>query len=50
MCVVGRGITRGSVSELLDGEREQGDKVVYVLTDPTAGKPPGTRAVQKYWN
>ena len=22
---------------------------MYVLTDPTAGKPPGTGAVQKYW-
>ena len=30
--------------------REQGDKVVYVLTGPTACKPPGTGAVQKYWN
>ena len=42
--------TRDSVSELPDGWREQGDKVVYVLTGPTAGKPPGTGAVQKYWN
>ena len=23
---------------------------MYVLTGPTAGKPPGTGAVQKYWN
>ena len=23
---------------------------MYVLTDPTTGKPPGTGAVQKYWN
>ena len=43
-------IRRGTVSELPDGWREQGDKVVYVLTGPTAGKPPGTGAVQKYWN
>ena len=45
MRVVGGGITRGTVSELPDGWREQGDKVVYVLTGPTAGKP-----LQKYWN
>ena len=45
-----RSLTRGAVSELPDGWREQGDKVVYVLTGPTAGKPPGTGAVQKYWN
>ena len=50
MRVVGGGLTRGTVSELSDGWREQGDKVVYVLTGPTAGKPPGTGAVQKYWN
>ena len=50
MRVVGGGLTRGTVSELPDGWREQGDKVVYVLTGPTAGKPPGTGAVQKYWN
>ena len=24
--------------------------MVYVLTGPTAGQPPGTGAVQKYWN
>ena len=30
--VVGGGITRGTVSELPDVWREQGDKVVYVLT------------------
>ena len=30
--------------------REQGDKVEYVSTGPTAGKPPGTGAVHKYWN
>ena len=29
---------------------ERGNKVVYVLTDPTAGRPQGTGAVQKYWN
>ena len=40
----------GGLSELLDGRREQGDKVEYVLTDPTTGKPPETGAVQKYWN
>ena len=40
----------GGLSELLDGRREQGDKVEYVLADPTTGKPPGTGAVQKYWN
>ena len=35
----------GGLSELLDGRREQGDKVEYVLTDPTTGKPLGTEAV-----
>ena len=50
MRVVGGGLTRGTFSELPDGWREQGDKVEYVLTGPTAGKPPGTGAVQKYWN
>ena len=50
MRVVGGGLTRGTVSELPDGWREQGDKVVYGLTCPTACKPPGTGAVQKYWN
>ena len=44
------GSARDHGSELPDGWREQGDKVVYVLTDPTAGTPPGTGAVQKYWN
>ena len=41
---------RDGGSELLDGRREQGDKVAHVLTGPTAGKPPGTGAVKKYWN
>ena len=50
MRVVGGGLTRDTVSELPDGWREQGDKVVYVLTGPTACKPPGTGAMQKYWN
>ena len=49
MRVVGGGLRRGTVPELPDGWREQGDKVVY-LTGPTAGKPLGTGAVQKYWN
>ena len=40
----------GGLSELADGSREQKDKVVYVLMGLTAGKPPGTGAVQKYWN
>ena len=41
---------RDGGSELLDGRREHGDKVAHVLTGPTAGKPPGTGAVKKYWN